>query len=110
MRMTTQAFADDVNGTTGKTKKHPIFELFSTYFQLIVMIFLKKKQIPIYKVVDGCNEKENKSWVVKSMLDVNPARQFGISLAANLTPRPAWILPIDGNNFISNEVELFLSS
>ena len=62
----------------------------------------------LFKVVNGCDEKTNKSWIVKSMLDVNPARQLGISLAANLTPKPVWILPIDGNNFFTKEVELFL--
>ena len=109
MRMTTQAFADEVKGTTCKTKKTSKFWTIHYVLSIHSDDIFEEKQISIYKVVDGCDEKAEKSWVVKSMLDVNPTRQFGISLAANLTPRPAWILPIDGNNFITNEVQLFLS-
>ena len=43
------------------------------------------------------------------MKQVNTARQFGISIAAKMLPRPAWVLPMDGNSFITKEsLELIL--
>ena len=43
------------------------------------------------------------------MKQVNTARQFGISIAAKMLLKPAWVLPLDGNTFITKEsLELIL--
>ena len=61
------------------------------------------KEIACFQVIPGCDENASKTAILNSMHSVNSARQFGISLAAQLTPKPAWILPLDGNSFITKE-------
>ena len=57
----------------------------------------------MFSIVPGCRDPANKVEILNGMKLVNNARQFGVKSAASLVPTSSWILPLDGNSFITRE-------
>ena len=68
-----------------------------------IMISTLIKNRELFSIVPRCRDPDNKVAVLSSMKKINSARQFGIEFAANSVPKPSWILPLDGNTFITKE-------